>query len=362
VGHLGRIVATSRRRLGRAAHGTGLATRADVRALRAETERLRAELLAALPLARLGTLEAHRAALEAHQAALEAHQAALAARTDCAERARREQDGRLADVEREQRELEGRLAPVERLLEVAGFTRFMRHAPLSAEPLISIVLPTYNRPGSLPRAIESVTAQRYQRWELIVVDDGGDIDSNAIVERIGDSRIRYTRIDHRGVCAARNAALDRCEGEIIAYLDDDNVMDSDWLYAVAWAFVNYPAIGVLYGAFVIDDLLRVDGKSSGQLPRMFLRSWDRESLRHGNLTDMGAIAHRAGLPDARFDESLEQMGDWDLLLRLTEQRDPLVLPAIACYYMTDAHDRLTLGPTRDADLSAVLARAALAPR
>lgn len=54
------------------------------------------------------------------------------------------------------------------------------------------------------------------------------------------------------------------------------------------------------------------------------------------------------------------MGDWDLFLRLTAARDPLVLPAIACYYTTDAPDRLSGGPTTAADQATIRARAAAA--
>jgi hypothetical protein len=72
---------------------------------------------------------------------------------------------------------------------------------------------------------------------------------------------------------------------------------------------------------------------------------------------MGAFAHRAGLPGAWFDEGLREMGDWDLLLRLTAEADPVVLPAVACYYTSDAPARLTGGPTNTADRATVLARA-----
>jgi len=72
-----------------------------------------------------------------------------------------------------------------------------------------------------------------------------------------------------------------------------------------------------------------------------------------NIADIGCIAHRAGLPEARFDESLREMGDWDLFLRLTRDAPPLALPAIACYYTTDAPNRLSSGPTFQADLAAV---------
>jgi hypothetical protein len=93
---------------------------------------------------------------------------------------------------------------------------------------------------------------------------------------------------------------------------------------------------------------------------MFLHAWNRERLRQYNLADTGAIAHRSGLAEARFDEQLTQAGDWDLLLRLTAESDPLVLPAIACYYTTDAPDRLTAGPSRQAHVLQVLQRFAAA--
>jgi hypothetical protein len=256
-------------------------------------------------------------------------------------------------------ELSASLMSSDRLLAIEAFSRFIRHARLLSEPLVSVVLPTYERPDRLRRAIQSVVAQRYTRWELLVVDDGGELDSRGVVEETEDPRVKWMRIGHGGVCAARNAGLDSAAGQLIAYLDDDNVMDGDWLYSVAWAFEQRPQVDVLYGAFVIDDLLRIDGGASGDLPRVFLSPWDRGALSRGNLTDMGAIAHRAGLPAARFDESLRTMGDWDLLLSLTAAQDPLVLPAVACYYRTDAPVRLTASLTAAEDEAKVRARAAV---
>jgi glycosyltransferase involved in cell wall biosynthesis len=255
---------------------------------------------------------------------------------------------------------ESRLSSLENLMAIDAVTRVVQRAQLQAQPLVSVVLPTYERPELLRRAIESVLRQSYTRWELLVVDDGGRADSESVAAASEDPRIRWMRIEHRGVCAARNVALAAAGGELIAYLDDDNMMDPAWLTSVVWAFDQRPEVDVLYGAFVVDDLFRVDGKSAGLLPRTFLHPWNRETLRQNNLADIGAIAHRAGLPEARFDESLRQMGDWDLFLRLTSARDPLVLPAIACYYMTDAPDRLSGGPTTAVDQATVRARAAAA--
>lgn len=331
MGYFRWVVGGARRRLGRAVHDAGGATRSDIRALQAEVQQLRDQL------------NSHAAAIEQTRD-LEARHGALGARVDS-----------LAGA---QREVDARLTWVETMATIDSFSRFIRHARLRAEPLITVALPTYNRPDCLRRAIDSVLAQRYSRWELVVVDDGASADSKSVAEEASDSRVRWMRISHAGAAAARNAALAIASGEIIAYLDDDNVMDPDWLSSVAWGFEQHPEAEVLYGAFVIDDALRVNSESSGQLPRTFLHPWNREILRKGNFTDIGAIAHRAGLAEAHFDESLIQMADWDLLLRLTEERDPLVLPAIACYYLTDAPDRLTLGPTQAADFAAVSARAA----
>jgi hypothetical protein len=262
-------------------------------------------------------------------------------------------------------ELEQRLARaadhtqgLQRTASIETISRWIRHTRLHAEPLVSVILPTHDRPKHVARAIASVYAQRYPNWELLVVEDGDGADSESVVAAFAETRIRWQRIDWGGVCTARNAALRSAAGELIAYLDDDNMMDSDWLYAVGWAFGQRPDVDVLYGAFVVDDILRVDGSGSGALPELFLHPFSREALRHGNPADIGAIAHRAGLPGAWFDESLETMGDWDLLVRLTADKDPLVLPAVACYYTTDAPQRLTFNESADSDRAVVAERAA----
>jgi hypothetical protein len=242
---------------------------------------------------------------------------------------------------------------LERALAVSSFTGWVEQAAVPATPLITVVMPTYNRAAVLPRAVASVLAQAYPNWELLIVDDSSTDATPEAIAAIDDHRVRSLRVPHGGCCAARNAALDEARGEIVAYLDDDNTMHRLWLKSLAWAFTTYPEIDVLYGAFVIDDVARVNRIGSGTLPQLVLHPYSRELLTRGNLADVSAMAHRAGLPAARFDESLVEMGDWDLLCALTAERDPLVLPAIACFYSTDAPDRLSGGPTHDRDYAAV---------
>jgi hypothetical protein len=295
-----------------------------------------------------GVLEHHTAWLEDHGGALrdadartttvEARQRALDARQEAL-------DGWLDGHDTAFHGLHIRTEQLEAARDVRTFTHWLDQHELAATPKISIVLPTHNRAGLLPRAIASVEAQRYLNWELVIVDDASADSTPKVLAALEDPRIRSIRVAHGGVCAARNAGLAEVTGDVVAYLDDDNTMHPLWLKALAWAFGEHPGITAAYGGFVIDDI--------GGLPTLFLRRYDRETLLEENLADIGAVAHRAGLKEARFDESLVEMGDWDLLLALTAERAPLVVPAIACYYSTASEDRLSHGPTYDADFAAI---------
>ncbi|CRK58978.1 Glycosyltransferase [Alloactinosynnema sp. L-07] len=246
-----------------------------------------------------------------------------------------------------------RTAELENAQAVSAFTQWLGQADLVAAPLISIILPTRNRATLVPRAVESVLAQSYPNWELVIVDDASSDNTAEVLASFGDPRIRAVTGPGRGVCAARNVGLAVATGEVVTYADDDNVMHPLWLKALAWAFDGHPAVEVAYGGFLIDDIDRVDRRGQGSMPRLMLRDYDRATLLRENLTDIGALAHRAGMPAARFDESLREMGDWDLLCALTTDTDPLVIPVVACYYSTSVPDRLSHGPTHDADRAAI---------
>ena len=96
--------------------------------------------------------------------------------------------------------------------------------------MISVVLPTYNRSATLPRAIESVLAQTLEDWELLVVDDGSTDDTDLILARYDDSRVHVlTHEVNRGVTAAKNTGLDHVRGEWFVMLDSDDEMVPDAL-------------------------------------------------------------------------------------------------------------------------------------
>jgi glycosyltransferase involved in cell wall biosynthesis len=210
----------------------------------------------------------------------------------------------------------------------------------SSDVLISVVLATRDRAALLPRAIASVLAQRHRALELLVVDDSEDGSAKGVVAALDDPRVRVLASGGIGASGARNVALDVAKGEIVSYLDDDNVMHPGWLRAVAWAFDRWPGTDVVYGArlFERSDVMVGDGRD---VPVIELQPWDRAQLETYNYIDLNVLAHRAGLPDARFNETWRARGDWDLALRLTAAHPPRVLPHVACAYTTSAPNRIT---------------------
>lgn len=252
--------------------------------------------------------------------------------------------------------LERTVADHGRQLHVRAVMDWIERATLRGAPLVSVVLPTRDRRDLLARAIESVQKQSYGNWELLIVDDGSVDGTAEFLAGLAGERVRCFRHHGAGACAARNVALAQARGDLIAYLDDDNMMHPAWLKSVVWGFEQRPEASVLYGAYLVDDAFRINRKRSGDLPRLFFLPYDHHAVARRNIADMGCIAHRAGLPEARFDESLREVGDWDLFLRLTRTAPPLALPAIACFYTTDAPNRLSHGPTFAADVAAVRAK------
>ena len=92
-----------------------------------------------------------------------------------------------------------------------------------SRPLVSIILPTYNREVLLRRALESVLAQTYDLWELLVVDDGSTDGTRAYLQTLTDTRVRAILREHCGNAGAvRNAGCRTARGSYLAFLDSDD--------------------------------------------------------------------------------------------------------------------------------------------
>lgn len=95
------------------------------------------------------------------------------------------------------------------------------------EPLVSVIIPTFNRAAILQRAISSVLSQDYSNIELIVVDDASTDNTIRILTNIDDSRLRVIRLEtNKGVAGATNTGIQAARGALIAFQDSDD----EWLY------------------------------------------------------------------------------------------------------------------------------------
>lgn len=111
-------------------------------------------------------------------------------------------------------------------------------------PRVSVIIPTFNSATLVVEAIESVLAQSYPAFEVFVVDDGSADDTPARLTRFGNP-VRYVRKENGGVSSARNRGLEEATGDLIAFLDADDVWHPDKLRRQVEVFNRRPDLGLL---------------------------------------------------------------------------------------------------------------------
>jgi len=234
----------------------------------------------------------------------------------------------LQELARQQRLLEGMLA--------SGLEATSPPRAGAAAPLVSIVLPTRNRAACVADAIESVLAQSYPHWELLVVDDGSEDDTADVLARFADPRIRHFAIAHAGCSAARNHALRHARGELVAYIDSDNTWFPGFLAGAVAAFAAEPGLELGYA------VLASEAHVPGQLT-LIGPDFDPDFLKLANYIDLNVVVHRRALYESLggFDETLRRMVDWDLLLRYTQARPARLLPVLGARYRVRDRERIT---------------------
>lgn len=218
--------------------------------------------------------------------------------------------------------------------------------------LVSVIIPTLHRPTLLKRALESVFRQSWRELEVIVVVDGPDPDTVAVLQTVEDPRLCVVQ-NPRSLTAAgaRNAGIDLAKGEWIAFLDDDDEwMPEKLAKQLAYAESRGPALITCLscvvtsgGSFVrpeviYDNLLPIDE---------YL--FDRRSpfVSRGFIQTSTYLLPRALCGDLRFRDD-NPHDDWDFLLRLSKQRAVRVetVPEIlARIYVDDARPSLSKSGT-----------------
>lgn len=180
--------------------------------------------------------------------------------------------------------------------------------------LVSVIIPTFNRPQMLCEAIESVLSQDYPQKEVIVVDDGST-DSTESVVRKYNNLIKYFRIDHGGVSRARNRGIAEASGELIAFLDSDDLWLPEKLKVQVDYFSKHRDITICQTEEVwIRNGVRVNPKNIHKKHS----GWIFEHCVPRCIVSPSAVMMRRELLQniGNFDEKMPVCEDYDLWLRI----------------------------------------------
>lgn len=206
-------------------------------------------------------------------------------------------------------------------------------------PLISIIIPTYNRGYIIRNVIESVLAQTYPHWELIILDDGSTDETKEIVKSYNNVKIRYFYQTQQGPSSARNKAFTIARGEWVVYIDSDNELLPNYLEVmltqitskknILYAFPKAKKTQELYEDNKIQKIIDVSDnyKEKIKVKDIFMREF---------IFDINGFMHSREFIDEGFifDEKLALMEDWDFIMQIATKypKNFLYVPKILFNY------------------------------
>ena len=197
-------------------------------------------------------------------------------------------------------------------------------ARFTNRPLMSFVVPLYNpAPAALEDTITSVLAQSYDNWELCIADGHStEPGVREVLRRSAerDPRIRIAFLEKNlGISGNSNAALQLAQGEFVALLDHDDLIEPDLLFEVVQAINQAKQVDVVY---FDEDCASADGKRHEQ--PAFKPDWSPETLL-SNPFPMHSVIRRQLMEEiGGFDPATDGTQDWDLFLRLSERTNNFV--------------------------------------
>ena len=182
-------------------------------------------------------------------------------------------------------------------------------------PEVSVVIPTYNSAQYLAEAVDSVLAQTFKDIEVLVIDDGSNDETEAVMSRYG-APVRYIRQNNSGVAAARNHGIQKSRGRYVAFLDADDTWLAEKLEKQMSALASATETEFCYSAFTVVDTnlnpLRVSRS------RRYGSALEDLLLRGNAVGSICTVLCERALFDklGGFDPALSQCADWDMWVRI----------------------------------------------
>jgi len=221
-------------------------------------------------------------------------------------------------------------------------------------PRVSVIVPAYNAAVYLPYAVDSVLAQTYPNWEIVIVDDGSTDDTRAVVDsyrpKLRD-KLQYIYQPNKGLPAARNTGMRAASGEFIALLDADDVWLPQRLERGAAMMDAGPGVGLVHARVVRINAL---GDITGQLkvkPKYMSGNIARDIYtRRVHIVCPTVLFRKTCLQTAGwFDETMQATEDRDLWFRIALRDKVAYIDEVLAHYrlspssMTSNLDRLLKG-------------------
>jgi len=205
-----------------------------------------------------------------------------------------------------------------------------------SKPLVSVVIPTYNRSKLLKRAVRSVLNQTYSNLEILIVDDHSEDKTKKIGKKLEkeSQKVRYIYQEtNQGAPAARNRGIKEAKGEYIGLLDDDDEYLEKKIELQVKKFQTDPKLGLIYGGFrVIRE--GSDKEPVDKLPK-YRRDLSKPLLRNCVIGSPTVLVKKEAFSRVGyFDTKLESCQDWDMWYRIArDYQIDYVDKVIAKYYL-----------------------------
>lgn len=210
--------------------------------------------------------------------------------------------------------------------------------------MISVVIPLYNKQANILATLQTVCAQTYVDFEVLVVDDGSTDKGASIVQSYPDTRIRVIHKGNGGVSSARNRGIQEAKGEYIALLDADDQWDKKYLEEQMRMVVDFPEAamwGINFAEISEGKLIR---KLATALPdgyRGYVENYFQMTGRVSDLFCSSSVLIRREIFDkvGMFDERIKYSEDSDMWLRIISNYPVAFYDRYMVWYLYDAENR-----------------------